>query len=252
MIKTNDIDDLLENGANSKHFENRLMECRSSYPIPGFNYDSPIKLHTDVCVDIGANLGCFSILGSRVFKKVFALEPVKQNLNFINKIIDDFSLNNISTYKLGVSNNNKDVKIYNLHGDSGGCSIYKGYANDQQKEYEFENIEVINFPTLFTKLNIDLIDYLKIDCEGAEFEFLYNQDMSNVRLLAIEVHGSPPDCNVTQSEFLRFLCNNFKNIFARNNLFFGINRETYNVNETEKIIEKEFNKCYQEMFAWNE
>jgi hypothetical protein len=36
--------------------------------------------------------------------------------------------------------------------------------------------------------NEDNLDYLKIDCEGGEYDFLMNIDLSNVRYMAIEIH----------------------------------------------------------------
>ena len=37
-----------------------------------------------------------------------------------------------------------------------------------------------------------VIDYLKVDCEGGEYDFLLGQDLSFVRFLAIEMHGDGP------------------------------------------------------------
>ena len=33
-----------------------------------------------------------------------------------------------------------------------------------------------------------LLDYLKVDCEGAEYNFLINKDLSNIRFIIGEYH----------------------------------------------------------------
>ena len=241
MIKTEDI--VTGEGNLFEFFKVRFEECLGSYPV--FR-DRKLA----VCVDIGANIGCFSIFGSPFFENIYALEPVEQNFNIMNKIISHLGKNNIKTYKIGVSDkNSKNIKIYNQHGRSGDCCIYKSDSKNGQKEYQSETIEVVDFETLFSMLNVDFIDYLKIDCEGSEYSFLYNQDLSRVGTIAIEIHGPPDGCNISQSEFILFLCKNFESAFTKEYIFFGLNRNGPGMDKTPEAINKDFELCYKSIFG---
>ncbi len=68
-------------------------------------------------------------------------------------------------------------------------------------------VSTISYPSLVAKYGIP--QYMKIDCEGGEYNFLMNQDLSGVEFIAIEIHYSfltKPQ----QQELLDYLLQDFQ------------------------------------------
>ena len=54
-----------------------------------------------------------------------------------------------------------------------------------------QECETISLNDIFDTLEIDRIDYLKIDCEGSEYEILENfNNYEKVTMIALELHGT--------------------------------------------------------------
>ena len=116
-----------------------------------------------VTVDIGANIGTFSMLAAQKGSKVYAVEPEPHNLEALKTNI---KLNNFNEYitvvPLGISNF-KGTAVIN---DSGGGSTIKddgAFGAD---------IEIISLDDLFNLYNINKVNVLKIDVEGSEVDII--------------------------------------------------------------------------------
>ena len=53
------------------------------------------ELKSDILLDIGANIGFYSILLSDYFRKIYSFEPNKRNFRALKKNIENNNLNNI-------------------------------------------------------------------------------------------------------------------------------------------------------------
>ena len=150
----------------------------------------------DVIIDIGANIGIVSIYLAKKFPfiKIYAFEPVRQNYECILKNIE---LNNIEDGIITVENVaitgdrrklNLTVPIYN----TGQSNIHNRYSSPIISNID-PNVNSIKLDDVFLKYNISKCKLLKIDCEGAEYEILYNTDAKNLEKccnLISEFHGN--------------------------------------------------------------
>tara|TARA_B100000287_G_C20629830_1_gene779337 strand:- start:752 stop:1642 length:891 start_codon:yes stop_codon:yes gene_type:complete len=59
-----------------------------------------------------------------------------------------------------------------------------------EKCESFHNVFTISIDGIYDFFNIDYIDFLKIDIEGAEYDFLLDKDLSRIGSIAIEMHGT--------------------------------------------------------------
>ena len=122
------------------------------------------KIKSEILIDIGANIGFYSILLSEYFKIIKSYEPNLRNFHVLNKNIKKNNLQKkVQTFNYGLSNKKQILK---------GTSMTKGelfqtsgfFLSEQNVEGEdvFVNIgdEVLNF-------NGEILT-IKIDVEGHE------------------------------------------------------------------------------------
>jgi FkbM family methyltransferase len=136
----------------------------------------------DTVIDIGANLGYYSILFARwvgKFGKVYAVEPVK----IYNKIFSEKSrkYDNILLYPYALGKEEKVVELVSSP-NVGYLRTGLPHVYDAQKDGDIAKVEFrfeaqMKIPSrLFESL--DKIDYIKCDIEG--FEYAVLSDMQHI------------------------------------------------------------------------
>lgn len=158
-----------------------LMEMkRSEYDFKEIDFQPG-----DCVIDIGANVGIISIFLAKKypFLKIYSYEPVKRNYeNFIRNI----SLNNIPPETITIENKavTKDERIISMEFNpynTGGSHVYDIIATQNNLTSIEVNVPSISLDNIFNKYKIENCKLLKIDCEGAEYEILYNTSTKNLR-----------------------------------------------------------------------
>tara|TARA_R110000796_G_scaffold63162_2_gene145640 strand:+ start:12744 stop:13400 length:657 start_codon:yes stop_codon:yes gene_type:complete len=164
-------------------FDERVRGVKKAYKVT-----SDIK---GVAVDVGANVGAFSYVNHNKFNKIIAIEPAQETFD---KCVNNTSkFKNVSVYKYAVSNKSGEtIRLYpfNEGGNvSGNATTVKNDITAKHYNFDvYEEIETISLKDIYTKFEIDKINYLKIDCEGNEYDFLIGEDLQGIDYIAIEIH----------------------------------------------------------------
>ncbi|TXJ56789.1 FkbM family methyltransferase [Brachyspira aalborgi] len=164
----------------------------------------------DIVIDIEANVGMVSILLAKKFPflKIYSFEPLKENYdNFIKNI----ELNNIPKEVITAENKavTKDGRLITMSINSankGGSSTTDVISINSIMTKENSQVESITLEEIFKKYNINKLKLLKIDCEGSEYEILYNADtnlLKNIENLRGEFHENK---NLTDEYDIDKLC----------------------------------------------
>lgn len=147
-----------------------------------------------VIVDIGANLGMFSLCLAHKYPGcvVYAYEPSEINYSHLNAALKKNELLNISPVNLGVSKNPK-IKLYMDYHNSGACSSTSLHLFTS-KGIPYHESEV-NCITLRQLVDIHgHIDFMKMDIEGEEYNLSDDwSELDKVDALFIEMHAIPHD-----------------------------------------------------------
>ena len=149
-------------------------------------YDKFFKVEEgDVVVDIGGNLGLFSYYSlCKGAKQVYCFEPSPQCYNCI---VENFNFINLIVEEAAVGSKDGNV-IFNINPESSINSSM--FASD--KNSQTITCKSINLNNYIKTNNIEKIDYLKIDCEGAEYEIIESLDeqylINNVSKICLEYH----------------------------------------------------------------
>lgn len=155
----------------------------------------------DVVIDIGANVGMFSIYVKKRFGcRVISFEPVLENFENFKKNIylnglkeSDFELHHSAITNV----DGGEIFITSPGKNSGGSSIYEidGYRTACKTE----------------RINkyLDNCTYLKIDCEGGEYDIIPNilNHLNDVKFIGIEYHSY--NTNQDAIGLHNLICSNF-------------------------------------------
>lgn len=127
-------------------------------------------------LDLGANLGTFSLYASKYASQIWSLEPDPENFNAFSYMVAFNHLDNVKPIQKAIfiengmfpfhQNLNKTMK--SLHG-----AIDDGSSEAPQ-------VEAITLDKLFEDEGIEHIDLMKLDIEGTEAELLASEGFSKV------------------------------------------------------------------------
>jgi len=158
----------------------------------------------DIVVDIGANIGSFSVYAAwlQPDARVLAVEPLQANHDLLLDNVRLNGLRNVEAMRCGVMAKAGTIQIY--HGSDaaeGSSSVIASGAVDKSKS---EVVSCMAFSELLEK--VPRVDFLKVDCEGAEFDFIPDAPsatLRKVRKIAMEYHDVRPD--LTHKDLVRKL-----------------------------------------------
>ncbi len=146
-----------------------------------------------IVVDIGANIGAFSVYSGGTSDRVFAFEPEPSNYRQLlknvqlNKLSDKITVRNVA-----VGSEDKSVCIYEGRFNKGASTIVHPFAGVGKP------VEMRSLAGLMDDLGIHKIDLLKIDIEGSEYDVVYGlpkvrfKEIDNIILEYHYVAGESP------------------------------------------------------------
>lgn len=132
--------------------------------IEGYERHRSIK-DDDVIIDAGAYPGEFTVYAARKAKKVIALEPDHQNAEKLRNNIKYNGLDNVVVIERALWDSTEE-KLFASRNDPKSTIDEEGD----------DSVSATTVDTLLEKLDIDKIDFIKIDIEGAEVEALKGAD----------------------------------------------------------------------------
>lgn len=131
-----------------------------------FKFENPKKIN---CIDLGANIGIFSLIAAKIFNKVFSVEPQSKYILCYQKLMNDNYVNNAFFFNSYVADSNT-------------------FFNTNEKNNFLDISQLIDDKKL---KNI----FLKIDIEGAEFKLFEKINFENINAISMEVHQKNGNIN---------------------------------------------------------
>lgn len=156
-------------------------------------------------IDIGANIGDFTVYAAHKAPEatVIAVEPEPGNAGMVGKNIAANHLESrTKLHEVGVGKRGS-FTLYVDDTCSGGTSLFK----HTEKSHEI-TVPVIPLQEIFEKEHIKHCDYLKMDCEGGEYDAFYGLPdayFQRIAFMAIEYHHFSKDPLHTPAKLKEFL-----------------------------------------------
>lgn len=174
----------------------------------------------DIVVDVGAHIGIFSAFAAALAKNgtVYSYEPVPENFNLLQENIRNNGLKNIKLFEMAVSKDSGKIKM-SLSSLSNSChsaSNGLGIGNNSRTI----SANAITLEEIFLRNNLENVNFLKMDCEGLEYEILTNtpkKQLKKIEKISMEFH-----------EFGKYKASQMKNFLENNGFKISIKRNMIN------------------------
>ncbi len=145
-----------------------------------------------IVIDLGAHIGGFSVMAATLARnaKVYAYEPEPDNFGLLR---DNVELNHLEhrivplNYAVVGLPGDRKRKLH-LHGSPEQHSLYSPTGDD------YVTVECLTLPEVFQSHEIETCDFLKMDCEGAEYDIMLNcpgEYLSRIRKIHVEYQDGP-------------------------------------------------------------
>lgn len=168
-----------------KHFLDALIVkeiyCDNDYQIKKNSYK--------VMVDIGSNIGTFSILSAKLNQKakIFSYEASPSTFKIQKNNLLLNSIKNVVSNNLAVTSKVSKMIFYTNQASGLSSLYFKGDKSTKQ------SVGTTTLSRIFSDNKIKTIDFLKMDCEGAEYEIVLKSPdkvLKRIKCMATEYHDS--------------------------------------------------------------
>lgn len=119
----------------------------------------------DIVLDVGANIGYYSILFSRLvgtYGKVLCFEPTECYWKILKMNLEANRANNVEVFKIGLSNKSQELVIQ----IGGSTATLHSPGNRALETKEFINL--ISLDKFMEESKLPKIDFIKVDIDGHE------------------------------------------------------------------------------------
>ncbi len=118
-------------------------------------------------VDVGANLGIYTLVASRIVGhsgRVIAFEPSVQSLPLLQKNITLNSLTNVTAFPVALSEKAGRVRLYH----AGSCPSGNSLGRHPSFPGSFETVLAESLDDVLQRIPVGRVDVIKMDVQGAE------------------------------------------------------------------------------------
>jgi len=155
-------------------------------------------------IDIGAFLGDFAVFAAqRVTRgQIYTFEPVPSSYRLLLQNIDLNRLNRVTAHPRAITGNAGPQTLYVFANHAEQNSLLPSRMAGERSAVVVEGITLLD---AFSMLALEHCDFLKLDCEGAEYAILFGAPpelFSRIRHICLEYHDGVTD--FSHADLVRF------------------------------------------------
>ena len=155
------------------------------------DYERGARIEPDwTVVDVGAGMGDFTVHAARLCPRgtVYAFEPLPESFARLEEHLRVNGIGNASAFPEAIASADGMLALYTVTGLSGQ---HRTAGDGTNRAGVPIAVRAATLASTFERLGIARCDFLKIDCEGAEFEILLglpDAALSRIARIALEYH----------------------------------------------------------------
>jgi len=159
-----------------------VVFCANDYFVPE---------HCETVLDLGANIGAFTLFASRCRKArfVYAYEPVASTFSVLESNVATNKLRNVRLIRQGIGRETGRRTIYLGVTSQHASLMFRG--DPRYESGETEEVEIVALEQVFDELKLQHVDMAKMDCEGGEVEAILqasDHTLRRIKHLSLEYH----------------------------------------------------------------
>jgi len=182
----------------------------------------------DVVLDIGGNIGIFSLYSLyKKAKEVHVFEPGEKQYK---AIVDNLGIfENLIINNTAVSKQTGTVNFYENDSSTMSSTFFNEIdTNSDDQNENVKSVLSISIEDYFKERKLIKIDFLKIDCEGAEYEIIENIDETflkeKIDKICLEYHIFQESDNMLLQNMIKKINQCNFNIEKRGSMIYAKNR----------------------------
>lgn len=154
-------------------------------------------------VDIGAALGDYAVWAAKQTPhgRLIAVEPYPPSVSLLRSNIEKNHVYNVELFAGAIAASSGTTTLKVERG-----SIVQNSTAVNQKSGQVIEVKTASLDDLFAQYEISKCDYLKMDCEGGEYEILFSasaQSLTKIERICMEVHDGMT--NYGREDMIKFL-----------------------------------------------
>ncbi len=146
----------------------------------------PVRLGPDsVVVDIGAQIGCFSLLAAQRGARVLSFEPFPANFAALTRNLELNRGAHVRPFRAAVTGKSETRQMF-LPDDGGHTGRFSLHPGRGSKTVD---TQCLSLDEVIADNDLTGVDLLKVDCQGSEYEILYGTRASTferIRAIIVE------------------------------------------------------------------
>ncbi len=171
----------------------------------------------DVVIDIGAHIGAFSLYAGGCAKngRILCFEPMKGSFGLLRRNIELNGFRNILPVNLGLASKKG---AFTIHAQEGNSTCAGAYTKGSPHE-----ITCITLKDVFDDYDVGRCNFLKMDCEGMEYEILLNAPkelFDRIDKIVLECHDSWVE-GCSRHDLRRLLEGNGFSVFMKGSMMYA-------------------------------
>ena len=124
-----------------------------------------------IMIDLGANIGLFSIFAAPVCEKVFSVEPTPSHFALMEELVDLAGVKNIEMLNLAVGLEDGEAE-FNIHERNSTMNSFISHRTDPHSGKTVK-VKTQTLNSIIDSLDVDRIGFVKMDIEGFENEIIF-------------------------------------------------------------------------------
>jgi FkbM family methyltransferase len=162
---------------------------KDEYAFPDFDWSDK------TVIDIGANQGFFTLYAASRGARVFSFEPLEENIAILRENVKRNGLEDrVTAFHAAVTGTEKEITLFFGENTHGNARSETASIIDEQRggvSTGSRKVEGVPAAELLAHCGLDACDFLKMDCEGAEFAIFDNMPKATMDAfgrMAVEFH----------------------------------------------------------------
>lgn len=160
-------------------------------------------------LDIGGHIGAFTIYAAmqQPDTKVYAFEPDPKNFAALS---ENIKLNHLESrvfaFNKAVASKEGSMSLWESTTDTGQHTAYAERLEYEKNQHVENTVPTTTLQKFFDEHHIERCDLIKIDCEGMEYDILYNLPeayLERIKAFSIEHHWAPGGDYKELAEYLK-------------------------------------------------